>query len=182
MQSDKIRIVSEPWNHWYHCTASTYGTWLRGDPRGWRARHHREHVEGDYRNPPPPGTYAAMLAQSKKLMKRPAVHLPNEVRTLVLNEFVSKLQSFELDVVIAALDDHHLHILARFPHHNPRHHLGIAKKHTSHILREFQGGLSDGGIWSKRSKCIPIRNRAHQVNVARYIHAHKNKGASVWRA
>ena len=81
MQSDKIRIVSEPWNHWYHCTASTYGTWLRGDPRGWRARHHREHVEGDYRNPPPPGTYAPMLAQSKKLMKRPAVHLPNEVRT-----------------------------------------------------------------------------------------------------
>ena len=38
------------WNHWYHCTAHTYGTWLRGDPRGWRARHHREHVDGDYRN------------------------------------------------------------------------------------------------------------------------------------
>ena len=122
-----------------------------------------------------------MLAQSKKLMKRPAVHLLKEVRTVILTEFVSKLQSFELDVVIAALDDHHLHILARFSDHNPRHYLGIAKKHTSHILRELQNGASEGGIWSKRSKCIPIRNRAHQVNVARYIHAHKNSRAAVWR-
>ena len=40
-----------PWNDWYHCTTHTYGSWLRGDRRGWRARHHREHVQGDYKNP-----------------------------------------------------------------------------------------------------------------------------------
>ena len=22
------------WNDWYHITCNTYGTWLRGDPRG----------------------------------------------------------------------------------------------------------------------------------------------------
>jgi len=91
------------------------------------------------------------------------------------------LQSYDLDVVVAALDDHHLHILARFPDRNPRHHLGRVKKHTSHILREMRGIISDGGIWSKRSKCIPIRDRAHQVNAARYILAHKERGAAVWR-
>ena len=59
-----------PWNDWYHTTAHTYGTWLRGDARGWRARHHREHVDGDYRNPPPKGKYDALYQYSKSLMKR----------------------------------------------------------------------------------------------------------------
>jgi hypothetical protein len=30
----------------------TYGTWLPGDPKGFRTRHHREHIEGDYKKPP----------------------------------------------------------------------------------------------------------------------------------
>lgn len=38
----------EPWNSWYHVTIHVYGSWLRGDPRGWRSRHHREHADGDY--------------------------------------------------------------------------------------------------------------------------------------
>jgi hypothetical protein len=99
-----------------------------------------------------PGPYKAMYAQSKKLMKRPAVHLAKDIRTVVLDEFVWRLQTVDLDVVVAALDDRHLHILARFPERNPRHFLGLAKKHTSHVLREMQIGISDGGIWSKRSK------------------------------
>ena len=65
-----------PWNNWYHCTGSTKGTWLRGDPRGWRARRHREHCVGDYKNPPPPGMYADLLALSKKLSKRRVVLSP----------------------------------------------------------------------------------------------------------
>jgi hypothetical protein len=114
-------------------------------------------------------------------MKRPPVEPAKKIQATVVKQFVSRLQSFNLDVVVAALDDHHLHILARFPHRNPRHYLGIAKKHTSHVLRDLQNGISDGGIWSKRSKCIPIRDRAHQLNVARYIYAHKNRGAAIWR-
>jgi hypothetical protein len=41
------------WRDWYHVTGSTYGAWLPGDPRGFRTRHHRQHVEGDYKDPPP---------------------------------------------------------------------------------------------------------------------------------
>ena len=33
------------WNGWYHVTGGTYGTWLRGDGRGWRDRKHRTHVD-----------------------------------------------------------------------------------------------------------------------------------------
>jgi hypothetical protein len=38
---------------WFHAIITTYGAWLDGDARGFRTRHHREHVEGDYKNPPP---------------------------------------------------------------------------------------------------------------------------------
>jgi hypothetical protein len=29
---------------WYHIIMSTYGSWLYGDARGFRTRHHREHI------------------------------------------------------------------------------------------------------------------------------------------
>ena len=67
------------WNNWLHCTGSTYGTWLRGDPRGWRSRD-REHVDGDYKRPPPKGKYDELHEQSKRLMKRARVVLNPEQR------------------------------------------------------------------------------------------------------
>ncbi len=65
--------MSDPWRNWYHCMANTYGTWLPGDPRGWRSRHHREHVVGDYRNPPK-RSYANLHRKARSLMKREQVH------------------------------------------------------------------------------------------------------------
>ena len=43
---------------WFHCISTTYGAWLYGDARGFRTRHHREHIVGDYRSPPPIEKYA----------------------------------------------------------------------------------------------------------------------------
>src|SRR5437868_3666075 len=59
----------QPWNNWYHVMCHTYGTWLPGDPRGFRTRHHREHCDGDYKNPPKPGQWEQRHAQAKSLMK-----------------------------------------------------------------------------------------------------------------
>jgi hypothetical protein len=51
-----------PGGVWYHSITSTYGAWLYGDERGFRTRHHREHVDGDYKSPPPRGLYAKEFA------------------------------------------------------------------------------------------------------------------------
>src|SRR3954469_8997801 len=86
-----------PWNNWYHCTTHTYGTWLRGDPRGWRARHHREHVIGDYKNPPPRGMYEKIFARSKSLMKRDAVRINrDEVIDFILRCVVDRFAEFKV--------------------------------------------------------------------------------------
>jgi len=61
-----------------------------GIPRGWRAQHHREHVEGDYKKPPPPGMYERLHARSRALMKREAVWIAADLRPIVVAAIVEK--------------------------------------------------------------------------------------------
>jgi hypothetical protein len=68
---------------WFHCITHTYGAWLYGDPRGFRTRHHRENVEGDYKNPPPKGRYDTQHVRSKRLLKQPPVVIPAHMRPVV---------------------------------------------------------------------------------------------------
>jgi hypothetical protein len=157
-----VETAPEPWNDWYHCMGNTYGTWLPGDARGFRTRHHREHVEGDYKNPPAPGQYEKRHQKSKDLMKRPPVYLSVPQRTRALEEFVGSLRRREIEVVTASIDRVHFHVLARFPGHDPRHRIGVAKKESSHYL-EAAGLAPVGGLWATGFECVPIENRRHQL-------------------
>ena len=167
------------WNNWYHCTAHAYGTWLRGDARGWRARHHREHVDGDYKNPPPKGKYDNLYEYSKSLMKRDPVKIANDRRWFVLLAIVHRLLNLGIEVIVASLDGTHLHVLARFPDHNPRHWMGLAKKHASFECRAKFADYT-GGLWAKRGHPEPIADREHEVNATGYIVDHGKRGALVW--
>src|SRR3954452_21513213 len=106
MQVDQIpkKPATGPWNDWYHVTVHVYGSWLRGDPRGWRSRHHREHVEGDYKNPPPKGKYDNLYELSKALMKRDAVKIKQELRQFVANAIAEKLRNDGIEVLIVSMD------------------------------------------------------------------------------
>ena len=168
-----------PWNNWYHINGSTYGTWLRGDPRGWRARHHREHVDGDYKVPPPPGIYDRLLAHSQKIMNRPPVHLSPQAARYACDEFAASFIKHSIEVLAIAVDDHHYHILARFPDHMPRKWVGLAKKDSARLLSDA-GFVEKGGVWAVRNRCVPITDRQHQLNTYHYIKQHANRGAAVW--
>jgi hypothetical protein len=52
-------------------------------PRGFRTRHHREHIEGDYKTPPPPGKYADRYKRNKESLKQEPVKLDPEMRGVV---------------------------------------------------------------------------------------------------
>ena len=103
-----------PWNDWYHVTVSTYGAWLPGDPRGWRSRHHREHVDGDYKNPPPPGKYDKLHGAAIKSMKREPIVLPTEIRATVMETLRDALEHYGITVAIIAVAGKHAHVLAQF--------------------------------------------------------------------
>lgn len=171
---------TKPWNDWYHLTAHTYGTWLYGDRRGWRTRHHREQVEGDYRRPPQPGTFEAKLERSKRLMKRSPVYLWNiDARIAAVAAVVEKFIADQIEIVAASMTRDHLHVLVRCPDHEPREWMGRAKKHSSHILRE-RGLKPEGSLWGVRCKVDPVKDREHQLNVVGYIRDHRDEGGATW--
>src|SRR3954471_9014019 len=101
------------WDDWFHCNAHTYGSWLRGDPRGWRARHHREHVNGDYRSPPPPGKHEQLLEQSKRLMKRRRVVLTPAQREAAVWLMAEALDHHRAEVFDICVGAKHFHALLR---------------------------------------------------------------------
>jgi len=186
------------WNNWYHVIGSTHGTWLQGDPRGFRTFQHRQHVDGDYRHPPPAGVYAPIFVRCKARLKHPPVELTTAQRDLLCRALAERLRDNGTELVALAVAMNHSHLLARFPalpserrakwaeallndgrDPAPRHWLAMARKHGSYELR--RAGLKpDGPVWADRPKCDPIRDRMHQVNVARYIRDHTRIGAAVW--
>jgi hypothetical protein len=185
--------MSAPWNDWYHVTDNTYGTWLRGDPRGWRERHHRKHVDGDYKNPPVKGTGEEELDLSTRLMKRDQVRLGKQLQLVALIAIVTTLLNDGIEVLVVSLDDHHLHVLARFCQHDPRKKMGWAKFFATKAVKRFiesekakthgsavgfDLNLKPGeGLWAKRGKEKPINDREHQLNVVDYIADHVSRGA-----
>ena len=183
MSATDIHVSSntKPWNDWYHVTVHAYGSWLRGDHRGWRSRHHREHVDGDYKNPPRKGKYDNLYELSKALMKRDAVKIATHLRKFIADEIATKLRSDGIEVLIVSVDAKHVHVLARFPDHNVRHWIGRAKKHASHALRQQGLRTEKGGLWGKRCHPEPIENRAHEVFCFGYIRDHFKRGAELWR-
>ena len=170
----------QPWNDWYHVMGHTYGTWLPGSPKGFRTRHHREHVEGDYRNPPPKGKYDELFERSKRLMKRDPVFLDPDQRKRAIDELVASLQRRNIEIAAASVDRIHKHILARFPDHDPRRWVGIAKKESSHYCK-VSGHAPEGGLWGTRCECVPVKDESHRSNVIDYILDHAKRGGEVYR-
>jgi REP element-mobilizing transposase RayT len=114
-------------------------------------------------------------------MKREPTKIDQPLRAFVVQAIVDKLQLNGVEVLIASVDAKHLHLLARFSDHQTRHWIGVAKKHVSLLLR--QEGLREdaGGLWAKRSRAEPIKDRGHQLSTFRYISAHASRGAALWR-
>jgi hypothetical protein len=159
---------------------STYGTWLRGDARGWRARHRREHAEGDYRDPPPEGSYDELLERSRRLMKRKPVRLTPEQRRIACEAMGEALLRHEADIAELSMGAMHFHLVSRFVPveadiRSPgiripglqnidalddfevhkriaRHFVGIGKRRSARALSDA-GLVSRGGVWAVRGRC-----------------------------
>ena len=100
--------------------------------------------------------------------------------------FAEKLRADQIETLIITVDAKHIHILARFPDHNPRYWIGWAKKYVTQTLKAHAPGVglnlgSGQGLWAKRSHPEPITDRPHQLHTFGYILAHANEGAKIWR-
>ncbi len=180
---------------WRHCLSSTYGTWLPGDPRGFRTRGHREHVEGDYKSPPKQD-YSMRHEAATDRLKQPPVALSPEAQEAAVRGIVHALvQVHELEILAVAVGSMHMHLLGRFPagqkptpsrrglplkQRDPvRYYIGIAKERSAKALNA-QGLVASGKVWARKGKIVRVADRSHQLNVFRYILNHAREGAAVW--
>ncbi len=164
---------------WVHAILSSYGAWLYGDSRGFRTRHHREHVDGDYKNRPPEGIYASQEKRSRDSLKQDPVVFPPHLRKVVGEALQDKLAELGAWVLIESVSGQHVHMLVKLPPKLARKWLGMAKMHTSFELKKHRW---KGKVWAVRCRPEPICDKPHQVNTFNYIKRHTEQGAwvGVW--
>jgi len=164
---------------WHHVVLTTYGAWLYGDPRGFRTRHHRQHVEGDYKSPPEED-YSRLEIHVRQSLSQPPVHLSVGEREMVGGLLRNRLIQLRSWVLCCAVASQHVHLLVKMPPSESRRLIGLAKKHATFELRST--GRS-GKLWGVRSKSILVRSREHQRRTYHYILRHAEHGAwtGVWK-
>ena len=121
-------------NDWHHVNGNTYGTWLPGDPRGWRERGHRKHCKGDYRSPPPKGSGDKLHQHARSLLTKPPVRLNAPQQVLAGRALVEMLVRQDIELLTLCLDDIHFHLLGRFPDAQVRPVVGRAKNTPGTLL------------------------------------------------
>jgi len=155
---------------------STFGTWLRGDARGFRDHGHRIHSSGDYRSPPPPAEHAGLRRWVQRVMHKRPVVLDASARVVVRDWLVASLTTRGVQVVALAVASDHVHALVRCRRRDVRRLVGLAKARASLAI----GDAHPGTVWGKRCAIKAIRDRSHHVATFRYIVAHSRAGAAVW--
>ena len=165
--------MPRPGMRWYHLILHTHGSWLHGDPRGFRTREHRIHSSGDYRNPPPAGEHAG-LHQYHSERSGPVVKIPEHLYDDIGQAFLRKCRKGEHQVLAVSVGATHSHLQVELPDD----YIGAQqfsyrlKQAGSHAVRDTLPGT----IWARGSKPIEIRDRAHQKKVFRYICDHAKEG------
>ena len=157
---------------WWHVILSTKGSWLPGDPRGFRDHGHRLHSSGDYKRPPPAGEHAS-LYHWNRTRGQPAVLIPDALQPAIGEAILEKAQREAVRVVRLAVSTTHAHLL--MPWHGDYASLikfvGKLKQCSSQRVRVSM----PGAVWAKGGKPVAVRDESHHKQVLRYIREHRDR-------
>lgn len=167
---------------WWLITWTTYGSWLPGDPRGFRTRRGKEYV-------PPPRRYAkpgepvydarqyTERFQEAKGSLEGCVKLTSQQQKLVLEAIVSEIDAIPVTSAIVSVGATHVHWLAQLGGHPIRTTVGRIKSEATRQLNE--AGFHGKRPWSKncdmKSKSMDQEFR----NAFHYIRRHTNEGCLI---
>jgi hypothetical protein len=167
---------------WWLITWTTYGSWLPGDPRGFRTRDAKEYV-------PPPRRYAGRgeVAYDKsqyayrhdEAMARSdeSVMLTAEQQRLVRDAVVAEIDAIPIVSAIASFGATHVHWLARFDHQSIRPTVGRIKSASTRALNT--AGFDGKRPWSKNChmQSKPTEREFH--GAFRYIQRHVDESCLI---
>ena len=112
--------------------------------------------------------------------------LTREQREFACRAMVDALLEISVDVIAFCVGAKHWHGLLRF--RDPVKHRGqnrdaqlLVGRAKGKSAREMSRAriAPKGGIWASRCRARPVKNRSHQLSIAKYIRAHAKKGAAV---
>ena len=169
-------LVTMP-NSWMHVQWNTYGSWLPGDPRGFRNRDHRIHSSGTYKAPPPLGEHAGLHMYAATRLVRNPIELSEELRERVLLAVIQKADMLGCPIEALAVARQHVHALLFVDDARVDGEVGKLKRHSSHAIRDAIPGTG----WSAGCHPEHVEGQEYWLNVVRYIMDHRDEGASVWR-
>ena len=149
-----------------HVTIHAHGTWLHGDPRGFRSRDHRIHSSGDYKNPPPIGEHAG-LHRFHRERSDPPTYFPTELWPTLGNVLVRYLIDESHRVLIVSVSKTHVHLLVELPTplEQVKMIIGFAKSRSSRAVKDEM----PGSIWGEGGDFEPVLSAGHEANAFLYI-------------
>jgi len=168
--------MPKPGHRWWHLILTTRGSWLPGDPRGFRSREHRVHSSGDYKHRPPVDEHAG-LHHYQVQHSADAIRLTHPQQAEVGCSIIRKTDKQEITLAVLAVTSNHLHALVEIPHvDNPLVVMRTWKQTSSHRLR----ASLPGRVWARGGKPILVNDASHHAQMVRYIRKHRDEGAWVW--
>jgi REP element-mobilizing transposase RayT len=169
--------MPRPGKAWRHVIISTHGSWLPGDPRGFRNRRHRIHSSGDYRDPPPPAEHAGLYRYNKARSATPVV-IPPAIRSVIGQSIVQTLSEENHRVLALSVSGMHTHFLVELPTNltQLRAIVGRCKCNSSRAVRK----LLPGKVWAEGGKFLRVRSNGHQQSVFAYILTRQGPSGWTW--
>jgi len=160
---------------WFHTQWGTYGSWLPGDPRGFRSRGHRVNSSGTYKDPPPAGEHAGLHRHAELIMREPPVVLSPDQRRRVVEALVEKVCREGMNVLCVSVSRAHVHCLGEFEFARVKLETGKLKRHSSLRIRDELPGT----VWS--AGCHPewVKDAEHLQRAYLYVLEHVQEGAAV---
>ena len=169
--------MPRPGYAWWHLTLSTRGSWLPGDARGFRSRGHRIHCSGNYRQRPPRHEHAALHAYHRQ-RSRPAMVIAPHHRPGIGQAMLATLRRLDTRVLALAVSGMHAHVVIECLDDRAaaKRVAGKLKQASSHAVRKTMPGR----IWADGGSFIRVHDRAHQIELRRYLLDHARQGAWTW--
>lgn len=167
---------------WWFITWTTYGSWLPGDPRGFRTRDAKEYVPPPRRYAKPgeatydSGEYADRHRRSLELSDS-AVKFTDLQKKLVLDAIVEEIDSIPVKSAVVSVGATHIHWLALFDSRPIRTTVGRIKSVATRRLveREFHGKRP----WSKNCHMQSKSTEQEFRGAFRYIQRHVEDGCLI---
>ncbi|MGH7178301.1 MAG: hypothetical protein ACREJC_13050, partial [Tepidisphaeraceae bacterium] len=163
---------------WWHLMWNTYGTWLPGDPRGFRNRHHRIHSSGDYRNPPPPGEHAGLHRYNHQRLPGEVVLRSTAIRRSVCDAMVRTLVELGARVMVVTVCRTHVHLVVEWPIDRC-----VFKAWMTKLKIESSKQIAEkvkGRGWGRGSKSVLIRSLRQRSTTFEYVRDRQEPGAAIW--